>query len=136
MTQLLQSVSQHQPPSTFEGGLSTTGGPTAPSEDDESEDDEDSQFGDAPESPHPEGEFPSSPPSRWSYPHPTDIHQREHPEAGGYPDASLYTSASDQSGVAPGWPQPTLWILFVTRPDPLDQEWVLRGRGPCRRSPL
>ena len=36
-----------------------------------------------------------------------DIPQREHPEVGGYPDASLYTSASDQSGVVPGWPQPT-----------------------------
>ena len=107
MTQLLQSASKHQPPSTFEGGSSTTGAPTAPSEDDESEDDEDSQFGDAPESPHLEGEFPSSPPPRWSYPHPVDIPQREHPEVGGYPDASLYTSASDQSGVAPGWPQPT-----------------------------
>ena len=60
MTQLLQSASKHQPPSTFEGGSSTTGAPIAPS-DDESEDDEDSQFGDAPESPHLEGEFSSSP---------------------------------------------------------------------------
>ena len=45
MTKLLQYASQHQPPSTFEGGSSTTGAPTAPSEDDESKDDEDSQFG-------------------------------------------------------------------------------------------
>ena len=107
MTQLLQSASQHQPPSTFEGGSSTTGAPTAPLEDDESEDDEDSQFRDAPESPHPEGEFPSSLPPRWLYPHPVDIPQREHSAVGGYPDASLYTLACDQSEVAPGWPQQT-----------------------------